>query len=580
MTLTAPHRAPDARAPALRGRVGPSAALATLCVVLFLTFLDNTVVSVALADIQGSLSANVTSLQWVVNGYALTFAACMLAGGTLGDILGRKRVMLVGVTVFCGGSVLCALAPTVQLLIVGRVLMGLGAAASEPGTLSIIRHVYPERGRRADALGVWTATSGLALALGPVVGGVLVGVADWRAIFWFNVALGGAALLLAWAFVPESSDRQGRHVDVPGIALGAASLAALSCAVIQGEVSGYRTGWVVALFVGGVAGLVAFVLVERHVADPVLDVRLFRLPSFAVSTVVVFATYFGTFSLFFFTALYVQIVADASPYQSALDFLPMAATLILASVVGGPWVARRGARGPAVVGCLLGGIGILATSAVIRPTVGFFPLSVTMAVAGVGFGLALVAATTTSLSVVPPERSGMAASTTNTSRELGAVFGVAVLGAIVNAQLTGQLAARLKAIGIPPSFQSLVMHAVTGGGLGSGGQATGAEHDKNASIAAIATKVVNAAYDAFGTGLHIALALSGALLVAVAVLAAVAGRRHRSPSSPATRSWPSADTSASTTISSPTAPFAGNPPPSTSGRGPSITGHRCSWRPS
>ena len=174
-------------------------ALATLCAVLFLTFLDNTVVSVGLADVQSSLHAGMTSLQWVVNGYALTFAAFMLAGGTLGDILGRKKVMLAGVAVFCAGSIVAALAPNVDVLIAGRVVMGLGAAASEPGTLSIIRHVYPDRRTRADALGVWAAVSGLALALGPVIGGVLVGLWSWRAIFWFNLVFGAVAFLMALA---------------------------------------------------------------------------------------------------------------------------------------------------------------------------------------------------------------------------------------------------------------------------------------------------------------------------------------------------------------------------------------------
>lgn len=536
MTLIAARGRAAGRQPGTLSRRGQTAALATLCVVLFLTFLDNTVVSVGLANIQSGLQADVTSLQWVVNGYALTFAAFMLAGGTLGDILGRREVMLVGVAIFCGGSVLSATAPTVQWLIVGRILMGLGAAASEPGTLSIIRHVYPERRRRADALGVWSATAGLALALGPVIGGILVGLADWRAIFWFNLALGGAALILSWIFVPESSDRSGRRIDVPGIAVGALSLAALSFAVIQGEVSGYGSPWIVVLFVAGVLGLVGFVLIEMHVPDPVLDMRLFHIPAFTSATVVVFATYFGTFSLFFFTALYLQVVGNASAFRSALDFLPMAVALVVASVAAGPWVARHGARIPQTAGCLLGGAGILATSAIIAPAAGFFPLALTMAIAGAGFGVALVAATSTTLTVVEPERSGMAASATNTSRELGAVFGVAVLGAIVNAQLVGQLAARMKAIGIPPSFQSLVMHAVTGGGLGGGGAATSAEHSKNATISAIATKVVNAAYSAFGSGLHIALALSGALLLAAGVLAAWVrtnpADRERAPSRP------------------------------------------------
>src|ERR1700677_3391873 len=190
------------------GSRGQSLALATLCAVLFLTFLDNTVVSVGLADVQSSLHASITSLQWVVNGYALTFAAFMLAGGTLGDLLGRKAVMLSGVGLFCIGSILAATAPNVDWLISGRVIMGLGAAASEPGTLSIIRHVYPDARTRADALGVWAAVSGLALALGPVIGGVLVGLWSWRAIFWFNLLIGAVGLIMAWRFVPETRDRE------------------------------------------------------------------------------------------------------------------------------------------------------------------------------------------------------------------------------------------------------------------------------------------------------------------------------------------------------------------------------------
>ena len=503
------------------GSRAQAVALATLCAVLFLTFLDNTIVSVGLANVQSALHAGVASLQWVVNGYALTFAAFMLAGGTLGDLLGRKKIMLAGVAVFCAGSVVAALAPNVDWLIAGRVVMGLGAAASEPGTLSIIRHVYPDKGTRADALGVWAAVSGLALALGPVIGGVLVGISDWRAIFWFNLAVGAVAFTMALAFVPETSDRGGRRIDVAGIVLGAVALASASFAVIQGEQSGYRAWWIIGLFALSGVTAVIFVIVERSVHDPMLDLSLFRRPPFAGSNFVAFAAYFGTFSIFFFTALYVQVVANASAYETALDFIPMAGGLIIASALTGPWVARVGPRVPMTVGCALAGVGILLTSLLLGPHVDFSTLGWVLPIAGIGFGIALVPVTSTPLTVVRPERSGMAASATNTSREMGAVFGVAILGAIVNAKLTGQLAARLKAIGIPPSFQSLVLHAVTGGGLGSSGAANQAEHSKNEVIAKIATKVVNAAYEAFGSGLHLALEISGALLLSGSIVAAL-----------------------------------------------------------
>jgi EmrB/QacA subfamily drug resistance transporter len=531
-TMATPATSGDGASPGLaikKGGLGSAAqalALATLCGVLFLTFLDNTIVSVGLANVQSDLHAGVTSLQWVVNGYALTFASFMLAAGMLGDILGRKRIMLAGVAVFAVGSVVAALASNVDWLIAGRVIMGIGAAASEPGTLSIIRHVYPDKETRADALGVWAAVSGLALALGPVIGGALVGFSSWRAIFWFNLGFGVVAFVLAAVAVPESSDRQGRRIDVLGFLFGALFLGSVSFAVIQGEQSGYTTPWIVALFV--VCGLsgIAFVVTERRVRSPMLDLDLLRRPPFSGSVFVAFAAYFGTFSIFFFTALYLQVVVGSSPYQTAIDFLPMAASLILASALTGPLVARIGPRWPMTIGCVLAGGGILIASVVLNPTVTFGTLGWVLPIAGIGIGMLLVPVTSVPLTVVRPERSGMAASATNTSREMGAVFGVAILGAIVDAKLTGDLAARLKAIGIPPSFQSLVEHAIQTGGASSGGAASAAEHSTNSAVAKIATKVVNAAYDAFGSGLHEALVLSGCLILAGAVVAFFTIHRH------------------------------------------------------
>jgi EmrB/QacA subfamily drug resistance transporter len=510
-----------------RGGLGSPAqavALATLCVVLFLTFLDNTIVSVGLASVQSSLHAGVTSLQWVVNGYALTFAAFMLAAGTLGDILGRKKIMLAGIAVFCAGSVIAALARNVDMLIAGRVVMGLGAAASEPGTLSIIRHVYPDRHTRADAIGVWAAIAGLALALGPVIGGAMVGLNSWRDIFWFNLFVGVVAFGMAVVFVPETADPEGRRIDVPGIILAAVALAAGSFAVIQGEESGYGEWWIILLFVLAGFAAIVFVTVERRVRSPMLEPSLFANAPVAGSNFVAFAAYFGIFSIFFFTALYLQVVTNASAYQTAIDFLPMAAGLILSSVFAGMWVARSGPRVPMTVGCLLAAAGVLTTGAVLGPHIGFSTLGWVLPMAGIGFGIAVVPMTSTPLAVVPPEHSGMAASATNTSRELGAVFGVAILGSIVNAQLTGGLATRLKAIGLPPKFQNLVIHAVTGGGLSSGA-ATKAERSQNAAVAKIATKVVQAAYSAFGSGLEISLEISGALLCVAALVAFIWVRR-------------------------------------------------------
>jgi len=499
-------------------------ALATLSLVLFLTFLDNTIVSVTLAEIQPSLGTGVTQLQWIVNGYALVFASFMLTAGTLGDLFGRKKVMLGGVAVFCAGSLLAALAPNADTLIAARVVMGLGAAASEPGTLSIIRHLYTDRRERAQALGIWTAVSGLALALGPVIGGTLVGIWSWRAVFWFNLLFGLVALAGAAIILPESADLVSRRLDLRGFALGAGAIGAASFAVVLGETDGYETWWIGLLFGGSIVLFTAFVLFERKAVNPVLNVGYFRKPAFAASNLVAFATYFGVFSIFFFVALYIQEVVGASPYQTALDFLPMAIAMVVASLLTGRWVAAVGPRVPMVTGCVLAGGGILLTELFMGPHTGFSTLGWTLPLAGAGFGISMVPATSTALSVVPPEHSGMAASITNTSRELGAVAGVAVLGSVVNGQLTVNLVHRLAALGIPKQFQSIVIAAVETGTVHSQANA----YHGGGSLQVIVNQVVTAAYGAFGSGLDLALSLSGSLLLVAGLVAAV-GLRGTAP---------------------------------------------------
>ncbi len=504
------------------GGVRSHLGLATLLVVLFLTFLDNTIVSVTLAAVQTNLHAGVSQLQWVVDAYALVFAAFMLTAGTLGDLFGRKKVMLGGVVVFCLGSLVSALAVNSDMLVAGRVVMGLGAAASEPGTLSMIRQIYPAPKVRARALGAWAAVSGLALAMGPVIGGILVGLYTWRAVFWFNLFFGLVALAGAAAVLPETADRlPGVRVDVPGFVLGAGSLCAVTYATIAGESSGYLTWWIDMLF-GAAAVLGAgFVWVELRAENPVLNLRYFALRMFAGSNLVAFCTYFGTFSIFFFVALYLQVVGSTNGFGLALDFLPMATGMILSSLVSGRWVARSGPRIPMTVGCVLAGAGILLTDLVLTPTSGLSTLGWSLPLAGIGIGIVVVPVTSSALSSIPAEHSGMAASMTNTSRELGAVAGVAVLGSLVNGVLISSLVRRLTALGIPKQFQSQVVAAVTTGTFNSQSSAA-AKQDPG--IAKIVLEVEHATWGAFSTGVDWSLAVAGGLLLCCAVIASVTMR--------------------------------------------------------
>jgi EmrB/QacA subfamily drug resistance transporter len=510
---------------------GRPIALAVLCIVLFLTFLDNTVVSVALGNIQSQLHAGVSSLQWVVGAYALTFAGAMLAFGMVGDEFGRKRVMLIGIVIFCGGSVLSALASgshAIALLIAGRAVMGFGAAASEPGTLSMLRHLYTTERTRTRALGVWTAVSGLALAMGPVLGGALVGAWDWRAIFWFNLIIGAIAFVAGAIVLPENSDPDAHRVDIAGFAFGGAAISAIAFAVILAESSGFASPTVIALLCIAAAAVAAFLLWERRAAHPLIDLRFLRMPRFLTANVVAFCAYFATFAVFFFTALYLEEVVGDSGFQIALVFLPMTVLMVAASLLAGFWTIAAGLRWSMFVGCLLFGGGLLLTAFAINPHPAYLPLAAALSLTGIGVGATVVPATSSALSAIPPERSGMAASATNTSREIGAVTGVAVLGALVNARLSADLISRLQHLGIPKALQTVVINGVETGLVPSAGNTKGAGGAEAAGQGTLVQEVIHAAYDAFQSGLHAALFLSAALVVAAGIFSFVMlGRPER-----------------------------------------------------
>jgi EmrB/QacA subfamily drug resistance transporter len=507
------------------GRPVPRAiALTTVLLVLFLTFLDTTIVSVALGNIQYELGAGVIPLQWVVNGYSLVFASLMLFAGSLGDRLGRKWLMLIGIVVFCLGSVLAALAPSVGWLIAGRAVMGVGAAASEPGTLSVIRHLYPDREQRARALGAWAAVSGLSLALGPVIGGLLVAVGDWRTVFWFNLALGALLLVAAAVYVPNSADPQPGRLDYRGFVLGAVMLGTVIFAGISGELYGYGTAWIIALFAISALALALFLQVERRERSPMLDLAYLKNGAVSSALFVAFAVYFGVFSIFFFTALYLDIVVGYSGWQMAGVFGAMAGLIVLGSVGSGFWVGLIGPRGPMLTGCVISAAGILLTREYLTRTPQFGHLAFALAVAGLGFGVAVVPLTAAVLGHVPAAFSGMAAGATNTARQLGSVVGVAALGALVNAKISSDFGNHLAAQGVPPALRNAIINILKTGGSGAAG--LDIAHPP-AGIKAL----VDAATAAFRNGVHWALLVSAVLILVSGALAALVPRAALAPDS-------------------------------------------------
>jgi EmrB/QacA subfamily drug resistance transporter len=499
------------------------AALATVLAVLFLTFLDTTIVSVILGNIQYHLGSGVVPLQWVVNAYSLVFASLMLLAGSLSDRFGRKTFMVGGIAVFCLGSLLCALAPSVGWVIGGRAVMGVGAAASEPGTLSVIRHLFPDRAARARALGAWSAVSGLSLALGPVLGGVLIAIGDWRDVFWFNLALGAVLLLATARFVPNSSDPQLGRVDSGGFLLGTVALGTLIYAGISGEQYGYSTWWIVTLFVISGLSFVAFIATETRVRNPMLDLGYLRDAAISSALFVAFAVYFGVFSIFFLTALYLDVIVGYSGARMAGLFAPMAVAIVVGSLLAGRWVSGAGPKRPMITGCVLSAAGLAVTRYLLTTEPRFTALTIAVAAAGLGFGIAVVPLTSAVLGHVPAARSGMAASTTNTARQLGSVVGVAALGAIVNGYLTHDFGATLDARGTDPGAARYILGLLETGGPDAKG--INLAHPPE-----VIKSLVDAAAAAFRVGMHVALLASAVLILIAAAITALVPDRTFAPS--------------------------------------------------
>ncbi|HEX6779131.1 MAG TPA: DHA2 family efflux MFS transporter permease subunit, partial [Ktedonobacterales bacterium] len=296
--------------------------LAVTCIGLFMVLLDMTIVNVALPTIQSDLNASLSGLQWVVDAYTLPFAALLLTAGTLGDRYGRKRVFLVGLVGFTLGSALCGLAPNLGLLIAGRVLQGAGGAALSPGSLSLLAAAFPDNRERTQAIGIWAGISGLALAAGPLIGGLLIQVSSWPAIFFVNLPIGAVALIFGWRILAESRNPDARRVDVPGQALVIAGLGALTYALIEGESDGWTSPLILSLLAGAAVLLVAFFIVEARVREPLLPLQLFKNAVFSTANAAATLLGFALIGTVFFMSQYFQSVQGYSALGSGLRTLP------------------------------------------------------------------------------------------------------------------------------------------------------------------------------------------------------------------------------------------------------------------
>jgi EmrB/QacA subfamily drug resistance transporter len=412
--------------------------LGICCLSLFIVGLDATIVNLALPAIRADLDASVSKLQWTIDAYTLVLASLLMISGSTADRVGRRRTFLVGLVMFGLGSLLCGLAPTVDLLIVFRMLQAIGGSMLNPVAMSIITNTFTDPRERAQAIGVWGGVVGLSMSVGPLVGGALVDSAGWRYIFWINVPVVLIAVLLTIRFVPESRAAVARRIDPVGQVLVVLLLVGLTYGIIEGREAGWTSPLILACFAVVVLALAGLVFYERRRDQPLLEPRFFRSAPFSGATLIAVAGFAALSGFLFLNSLYLQEVRGFSALHAGLLTLPMAAMTVVFAPISGWLVGNRGPRLPLVVaGCMLGVSGLILSQLTTgTPTLlllgGYL-------VFGLGFGMLNSPITNAAVSGMPRAQAGVAAAIASTSRQVGASLGVAIVGTVLTARLVGPL---------------------------------------------------------------------------------------------------------------------------------------------
>jgi EmrB/QacA subfamily drug resistance transporter len=410
--------------------------LMSCCLSLLIVSMDATIVNVAIPAIRADLHASPSQMQWVIDVYTLVLASLLMLSGATGDRFGRRRVFQLGLTVFAFGSLLCSLAPNIETLIVARLLQAVGGSMMNPVALSIISQVFTGRVERARALGMWGAVVGISMALGPIVGGLLIEWISWRAVFWINLPICAAAIILTAVFVPETKSATMRNIDPVGQALGVLFLFGVVFTLIEGPGLGWTNPRTVAAAVVAVVAFIGFLRYESRRHDPFVDLRFFRSIPFTSATVTAVSAFAAWGAFLFMMSLYLQGERGYSPMHTGLIYLPIAIGALLFSPLSGRLVGRFGAR-PSL---LVAGIMITSASALLSfltETTPVWELLVVFAVYGIGFSMVNAPITNAAVSGMPLDRAGAASAVTSTSRQIGVSIGVALCGSVAGPALAG-----------------------------------------------------------------------------------------------------------------------------------------------
>jgi EmrB/QacA subfamily drug resistance transporter len=404
--------------------------LAAVAVGLFMIMLDNTVVNVALPSIRRDLGIGISELEWVVNAYALTFGVLLLSGGKLADLLGRRAIFIAGLVIFTGASLWCGLADGATSLIAARTVQGVGAALMNPATLSIITATFPPR-QRGTAIGIWAGVSALALAIGPLVGGLLTEKANWSWIFFINVPIGVAGVLAARLFIDETKDTsREQRLDVPGLLSSGIGLFALTYGLIETNDHAWGSARVLSLLAIAVVALTVFAILELRQRIPMLDLSLFRNQTFSGANTVMLLVGLAMFGIFFYNSLFLQNILGYSAIETGATFLPMTMLIILVAPAAGKVSDRVGPR------WLMGaGMTLLTVSLLLFGTLdessSFWNILPGLLVGGFGMAITMAPTTAAAMGSVPVDKAGVGSAVINSMRQVGGSLGIAIMGALV-----------------------------------------------------------------------------------------------------------------------------------------------------
>ncbi|MDJ0674892.1 MAG: MFS transporter [Calothrix sp. MO_167.B42] len=478
-------------------------ALMGMCFALFMTVTDDTVLNVALPQIQVSLGSNVSGLQWILNAYTLPAASLVLTSGTLGDIYGRKRVFLIGVLIFIIASTTCGFAPNLPILIAGRIIQGIGAAALVPNSLAIVNDTFPEPKEKTQAIAIWSAVSGIALISGPVIGGILVDVFGWQSTFFMNVPFGLMAWVITSSYVKEVRNVRQQTIDIPGLLLSIVFLGSLTYALIEANAGVWRSPLILLLLTVVGLSFWGFLLVESHSSHPMLPLKLFKNTTFAVVNLVQVLVLFTFFSLLFLFSLFLQQVQGYSAVAAGMRFLPLNMSFVIGLLVSGWFSTRFGWRLTIMLGLIIAGVTTLLFIGISADTE-YGTILWKLVLAGFGGGLTLTPIAAAAMSSAPPTQGGIASAILNASNRLGGILGIALQGTILTHWLTSHLRHSLSEWNVPSGFQEKIITQALR-------NLAEIPRDIPSTISTVALQ--QEIRNAFVSGLHTTLVIAGLLLL-------------------------------------------------------------------